>query len=290
MGSPEWASWLREQKRAGRFESHYEYTFAQKVLSRVPGLSPDHVTPQQEFVDVNGRTRRMDFAIVRNGQRVAVEVDGFDKKGNGGGMTSAEHADYALRERSMTAEGWQVLRFANREIYDDAQALSMQIWVTLNPKEGDAAGTTAEDARAEGVHVPLTAPAEADADAGQAGVRPSPVFDEPSPEPPTQAGTPGWRGRATWALAAVGAAAVAIVVIVSVAGGDPETEPATQPGVDPISVDDCPADAPIKGNISEDGEQIFHQASDEFYDRTNPEICFASTADAEAAGFRAARR
>ncbi len=286
MGEPEWASWLKEQKRAERFESHFEYSFAQKVLSRVPGLSPDDVTPQQEFVDVNGRTRRMDFAIVCKGQRVAIEVDGFDKKGDGGGMTSAEHADYALRERSLTHEGWKVLRFANREIYDDAQALSMQIWATLNRVDSDAAGASAAAVPAASIDVPLPAPDEPGGERSE--VKPSPEFGTPPPTRAPQGSPSGWRGRATWVLAAAGV--VVIVVLIALAGGDPESEPATQPGVDPISVDDCPADAPIKGNISEDDEQIFHQASDDFYDRTNPEICFATAADAEAAGFQPARR
>lgn len=51
----------------------------------------------------------------------------------------------------------------------------------------------------------------------------------------------------------------------------------------------CPADFPIKGHHSRSGEFIYHLPGGQFYDRTVPEVCFASEADAVAAGFRAPR-
>lgn len=50
--------------------------------------------------------------------------------------------------------------------------------------------------------------------------------------------------------------------------------------------DECPADAPIKGNQS----GIYHVPGGRSYSRTNPEQCFATAAEAEAAGYRAAKR
>lgn len=53
----------------------------------------------------------------------------------------------------------------------------------------------------------------------------------------------------------------------------------------------CPAERPIKGNVSLDsGEKIYHRPADTYYSRTNPEACFATTEAAEKAGFRPARR
>jgi NAD(P) transhydrogenase subunit alpha len=49
---------------------------------------------------------------------------------------------------------------------------------------------------------------------------------------------------------------------------------------------ECPADYPIKGNAS---SLIYHLPGGPFYERTIPELCFAAEADAEAAGYRAAR-
>lgn len=61
-------------------------------------------------------------------------------------------------------------------------------------------------------------------------------------------------------------------------------------GVPPVSRNECPGDAPIKGNDSSSGELIYHEPEGQFYDVTNPEECFASAAEAEAAGYRASQR
>jgi hypothetical protein len=50
---------------------------------------------------------------------------------------------------------------------------------------------------------------------------------------------------------------------------------------------DCPPENPIKGNLP---SRIFHRPDQPTYERTIPEICFASEAAAMAAGFRAARK
>ncbi|HEV8601488.1 MAG TPA: hypothetical protein VGQ87_02710 [Patescibacteria group bacterium] len=42
----------------------------------------------------------------------------------------------------------------------------------------------------------------------------------------------------------------------------------------------------IKGNINSKGEKIYHMPGGSFYDRTNPEQCFVTEAEAKAAGFR----
>ena len=63
-------------------------------------------------------------------------------------------------------------------------------------------------------------------------------------------------------------------------------EPAAGGGaVAPISEEECPPNAPIKGNAS---SGIYHKPGDAYYDATHPEECFATPQDAEAAGYRAA--
>ena len=59
-------------------------------------------------------------------------------------------------------------------------------------------------------------------------------------------------------------------------------------GVPPISEQDCPPSAPIKGNDSSSGESIYHTRSSATYDETYPEECFATEAAAQAAGYRKA--
>ena len=56
--------------------------------------------------------------------------------------------------------------------------------------------------------------------------------------------------------------------------------------VPPISEDECPQSAPIKGNQS----GLYHVPGGAYYDETNPEECFATAADAEAAGYEASSR
>jgi hypothetical protein len=45
----------------------------------------------------------------------------------------------------------------------------------------------------------------------------------------------------------------------------------------------CPTGYPIKGNQN---SGIYHVPGQQFYDRTRPEDCFATEADAQAAGYR----
>ena len=53
--------------------------------------------------------------------------------------------------------------------------------------------------------------------------------------------------------------------------------------------DECPPEAMIKGNQGTSG-WIYHRPGGSSYRRTDPEQCFATSADAEAAGYRAAKR
>ena len=50
---------------------------------------------------------------------------------------------------------------------------------------------------------------------------------------------------------------------------------------------DCPSDFPIKGNTT---SGIYHVPEGASYGKTIPEFCFATAADAKAAGFRVAER
>lgn len=59
--------------------------------------------------------------------------------------------------------------------------------------------------------------------------------------------------------------------------------PAPKTSASPITRWTCPGWAPIKGNAS---SHIYHLPGQRFYTRTTPEICFASEAAAQRAGFR----
>ena len=64
----------------------------------------------------------------------------------------------------------------------------------------------------------------------------------------------------------------------------PATAPKT-PATKPKEGTDCL----VKGNIS-GNNKIYHVKGGAFYDRTNPEMCFATEEEAKAAGFRKAAR
>ncbi|HJQ24750.1 MAG TPA: hypothetical protein VKA60_12610 [Blastocatellia bacterium] len=57
-------------------------------------------------------------------------------------------------------------------------------------------------------------------------------------------------------------------------------------GTVPVDGKVCPSDYPIKGSA----KKIYHVPGGRFYAETSPVRCFATKADAEAAGFRASRR
>ncbi|HEY8601076.1 MAG TPA: hypothetical protein VIL85_21765, partial [Thermomicrobiales bacterium] len=72
------------------------------------------------------------------------------------------------------------------------------------------------------------------------------------------------------------------------AGGQEEAPAISSGQVAPID-GVCPATHPIKGNKGSMGALIYHNRDSASYDRTNPEVCFATEQDAEAAGYRAPR-
>jgi Excalibur calcium-binding domain len=69
----------------------------------------------------------------------------------------------------------------------------------------------------------------------------------------------------------------------------PKSTPAPSGGDSspPVSGNACPSDAPIKGNQQ---SGIYHVPGGQSYDRTNPEECFTSEEDAQAAGYRKSQR
>jgi hypothetical protein len=66
-------------------------------------------------------------------------------------------------------------------------------------------------------------------------------------------------------------------------------KPGSGRGVPPRTKDDCPNTYPIKGNktTQNPGDWIYHAPGSRNYASTDPEECFATTADAQAAGYRA---
>ncbi|CEA06371.1 hypothetical protein BN1049_02756 [Pseudomonas saudimassiliensis] len=106
--------WIALNKE--RFDSPYEQMFAERVLVGVDGLDLSTVATQYQFRDLDNKTRYCDFVIQEGSIRIAIEVDGYDKKNRGSGMTHEEFVDWQRRQAALTSAGWHVLRFANRDV------------------------------------------------------------------------------------------------------------------------------------------------------------------------------
>jgi hypothetical protein len=85
------------------------------------------------------------------------------------------------------------------------------------------------------------------------------------------------------AIAWTGLAALALVAgVFWVLGQQEDPEGSSSP-----QGQTCPGDAPVKGNINDAGEKIYHEPGWRYYAATWPEACFSSASDAEGEGYRA---
>jgi len=85
-----WSEFLRQHQQELKERSEYEYRFAAQVLAKIPDLSPAALQTQTEFRDEGGKRRFIDFTVQEPGVRIALEVDGYDKRGRGTSMTHEE--------------------------------------------------------------------------------------------------------------------------------------------------------------------------------------------------------
>lgn len=98
------------------FGSPFEQLFVIKVLAKVNDLDLDAVSSQYHFKDLDGKNRYCDFVIQEGSIRIAIEIDGYDKRNTGQGMSHDDFVDWQRRQAALTAQGWYVLRFANRDV------------------------------------------------------------------------------------------------------------------------------------------------------------------------------
>lgn len=123
--------WLKAN--AARFDSDYERLFASNVLSLVAGIRYASLSVQHPFKDNDGKQRYCDFVISEEGGvRIAIEIDGYDKRGTGTGMSHLDFIDWQRRQSALTSQGWRVLRFANRDVRDHPQRCIRDISVLLD--------------------------------------------------------------------------------------------------------------------------------------------------------------
>jgi very-short-patch-repair endonuclease len=125
------------------FGSQFEHLFFENVLSDIPGLDFACLQTQMPFRDDEGKQRYCDFAIQEGLEvRIAIEVDGYDKRGTGEGMTHAEFIDWQRRQAALTSQGWHVLRFANSDVCNEPTRCRNNIHSLLTKlRQKEAAGS-----------------------------------------------------------------------------------------------------------------------------------------------------
>lgn len=129
-----WADWKRKYLRSAKQSAH-EWEFLRLVLQEVPGLKPSQLTPQREFVGNDGRTLHMDFAIETPHVKLAIELEGWDKTGNGQGKSKAEHDHFNRRLQSLSAQGWEVLPITNAQFHADPVKYILDISRRIDPRK-----------------------------------------------------------------------------------------------------------------------------------------------------------
>lgn len=108
--------WLKNN--LDKLGSSFEEMFFRNVLSRIP-FDFNSLIAQFRFKDFDGKTRYCDFVYQEGASiRIAIEVDGYDKRGTGTGMSQTDFVDWQRRQAALTAQGWYVLRFANTDVRD----------------------------------------------------------------------------------------------------------------------------------------------------------------------------
>lgn len=114
----DWSEWRKHWRSTIR-HTEFEWDFAMDVIPAVIGLQPSQVTPQHPFVGIDGRQYHMDFAIVTEKVKIAIELEGFDKDNSGSGQSKKQHDEFNRRIQSLTALGWKPLTITNAQFKSD---------------------------------------------------------------------------------------------------------------------------------------------------------------------------
>lgn len=121
--------WLKNN--LDKLGSSFEEMFFRNVLSRIT-FDFGSLIAQFKFKDSDGKTRYCDFVYQEGSAiRIAIEVDGYDKRGTGTGMSKSDFVDWQRRQAALTSQGWFVLRFANTDVRDAPERCKQHIDLLL---------------------------------------------------------------------------------------------------------------------------------------------------------------
>jgi very-short-patch-repair endonuclease len=278
-----WTDWTELEHRIYRLaDSPYEIDFFNNVIRKIPDLRPASVRVQEPFEFDELKQGRIDFAIVRDGMRIAIEVDGLEKSPTGRPPDADAHDAATRRQNALIEQGWRVLRITNQQVRLKTDWCREQVERCLLETT-----TTRSDARRYGPSHRRSPPAPRAHAADAAGVADDPTRGNPgsTPDRAVHVRTQPHH-RVPWLIAIgclvlLGLVAATVLVMIDDGGAGPSSTPPTGRT--------CPAGFPVKGNESRSGERIFHEPGWRYFDSTTPEVCFADADAARAAGFRASK-
>ena len=122
----DWNEWKKIYKDTIR-HTQFEWDFAIDVIPEVVGLKPSQVIPQHPFTGRDGREYHMDFAIITEKVKIAIELEGYDKTNSGMGKSKKEHDEFNLRIQHLTRLGWKILTITNAQFKSDPMGYANQI-------------------------------------------------------------------------------------------------------------------------------------------------------------------
>ena len=135
----DWSEWKKLYKDTIR-HTQFEWDFAIDVIPEVVGLKPSQVIPQHPFTGRDGREYHMDFAIITEKVKIAIELEGYDKTNSGKGKTKKEHDEFNLRIQHLTRLGWKILTITNAQFKRDPMGYANQIrQLMLEPQMPESA-------------------------------------------------------------------------------------------------------------------------------------------------------
>ncbi|MDG2018128.1 MAG: hypothetical protein P8J25_01650 [Porticoccaceae bacterium] len=128
-----WSDWLETNKES--LNQGYEKEFASEVLAKINGIEPIDIITQYSFKDSLNKNRRIDF-LIRNkskGFLLAIELDGTNKD-----RTHKDWAAFLERQNDLLEAVGPLLRFSNKQFFDDPIRVIRRIEKTLDKQRIDA--------------------------------------------------------------------------------------------------------------------------------------------------------
>jgi hypothetical protein len=138
----DWHEWKSANVHKLKHPAGFEEEFVDRILANVPRLSPGDVTAQYEFVDDEGRQRRIDFAIrnATKGYNLMIELDGASKD-----TDTTKWRDFLERQNYIVLRYDRILRFSNRCMFERPSKVIATISRGLKRSAGPAASNNEYD-------------------------------------------------------------------------------------------------------------------------------------------------